>query len=83
MRARRLIVNWIAARVTNAARVSARFFIVLGLVAVAAEPGKGSLDYPSTEQHDEAFDVVRALDDLEPPARGPPPFPPLSATGCR
>ena len=44
-------------------------FVVLRKATVAAEPGKGSLDDPSTGQHDEAFRVVRALDDFEPEPR--------------
>ena len=44
-------------------------FVVLGEATVAAEPGKGSLDDPSTGQHDEAFRDVRALDDFEPEPR--------------
>src|ERR1700733_7976491 len=43
--------------------------IVLGEPTVAAEPREGSLDHPSTGQHDEAFPVVRALDDFEPEPR--------------
>jgi len=43
--------------------------IVLGEPAVAAEPREGSLDDPSTGLHDEAFHVIRALDDFEPESR--------------
>ena len=43
--------------------------VVLGQTAVAAEPGEGSLDHPSTGQHDEACHVIRTLDDFEPESR--------------
>lgn len=38
--------------------------VVFGDAAVAAEPGKGSLDDPAARQDHEAFRVVAALDDL-------------------
>jgi hypothetical protein len=46
-----------------------KVLIVLGEAVAAAEPREGSLDHPSTGQHDEAFDVVGALDDFEPELR--------------
>src|SRR6266851_3067432 len=40
---------------------------VLGEAPAASQPGKGSLDDPSSGQEEEAFDAGRALDDLDGP----------------
>jgi hypothetical protein len=52
------------ARVTRAARVSARFSKALGETPVSSEPGEGALDHPTAQQNDEALLVVAPLDDL-------------------
>src|SRR6478736_2872601 len=40
---------------------------ILGKPATAAKPSESPLDHPSAGKHSEAFDVVRAPDDLEVP----------------
>src|SRR5258708_4496647 len=62
--ASRLRASWMEARVTRAARVSARFSKALGETPVSSEPGEGALDHPTAQQNDEALLVVAPLDDL-------------------
>ncbi len=54
---------------SHAERTELRALLSRGKQAVAAEPREGSFDHRSAGQDEEAFDVVRALDDFEPEPR--------------
>ncbi len=53
-------------------RAAVEIFPILGKAAAPIEPGQSALDHPSAGKSDEAFDGVRAFDDLDFKARQDP-----------